>query len=770
MATTLDVTVNNNQALRALDQISTKLAKLGQEFEGAFSRARTSAAALTGSLLAVGAATAAFADDISDVAAANNLTIGTVLGLSKALEAAGGKGDSVGRMFQTLSNNIEGANQGNVKSITSFQRLGLSMQDLGSMAANEINGQVIKSLAAMQNVTERNALAMEIFGKAALGVDWARLASGIDENVDKYEQFAPALDTAGAAFDNIKSVLGDIKVAFAVAFEPIFRYIADLKVAIPDLVKGFNLLAAALGVITGAAVLGGMIKLVELFKVLTTVVSKNPLVAIASALLSVGTGVAAYLGLTREQEAAQARVTEEVKKTADVTKKTTNDQSGYNDMLAKGLDSITKIGAQLQVNFKSARDRYDLDIRGLSLSEQQKKIAQDTGDIEKQTQQALLQLESARAAQNAIVQAATKDAYDRERTAIIANGESQKKYATERITQLQQTQAALKDLLAATELYGSVGAKILENETRAQIPLLGSINERITLEAKLNQVQQIRAALIAQTSKLSETERAAAINQIDEAISRLDIQRTSYDAILLNLQEQFKALQGVGYLSKENADTILKGSEAQVGAIKATNKELGQSNIALAEQARTFSYGWTTAMNEYVLSAQNGAQQATQAFQTFSRGFEDAIVGTLKGGKDSFKNFLSSILEMILRSQIQQLLASQFAGFSAVGGGGGGGSILGSVFKSLLGFANGGMIPTNGPVVVGERGPEILTGAGGRSVIPNDALGGGGGAVNVTYNINAVDAASFNALVARDPEFLFAVTEQGRRRLPQSRR
>jgi hypothetical protein len=41
---------------------------------------------------------------------------------------------------------------------------------------------------------------------------------------------------------------------------------------------------------------------------------------------------------------------------------------------------------------------------------------------------------------------------------------------------------------------------------------------------------------------------------------------------------------------------------------------------------------------------------------------------------------------------------------------------------------------------------------------------------NVTYNINAVDAMSFKQMVAQDPSFLFAVTEQGRRTLPQTRR
>jgi len=40
----------------------------------------------------------------------------------------------------------------------------------------------------------------------------------------------------------------------------------------------------------------------------------------------------------------------------------------------------------------------------------------------------------------------------------------------------------------------------------------------------------------------------------------------------------------------------------------------------------------------------------------------------------------------------------------------------------------------------------------------------------VIYNINAVDAPSFQAMIARDPSFLYAVTEQGRKSLPGTRR
>jgi hypothetical protein len=89
----------------------------------------------------------------------------------------------------------------------------------------------------------------------------------------------------------------------------------------------------------------------------------------------------------------------------------------------------------------------------------------------------------------------------------------------------------------------------------------------------------------------------------------------------------------------------------------------------------------------------------------------------------------------------------------------------GGILDTILGRADGGVMP-NGPTLVGERGPEIISGAAGRMVTPNNQLGGG----TVTYNINAVDAMSFKQMIAQDPSFIYALTEQGRRSVPGTRR
>lgn len=205
-------------------------------------------------------------------------------------------------------------------------------------------------------------------------------------------------------------------------------------------------------------------------------------------------------------------------------------------------------------------------------------------------------------------------------------------------------------------------------------------------------------------------------------------------------------------------DAILQGQLQQIDkATRAAIKAQQEATQAAYEQSRQFSTGWERAFDEYQDNATNAAQTAERLFQQTTQSMEDSIVNFAKTGKFEFRDFIDTILEELLRSQIRQLLASTFG---ALGSGGGGGSSALDTFAGF--FANGGTIPSGQFGVVGEKGPELVSGP--AQVTP------GAGSSNVTYNINAVDAASFKQMVARDPEFIYAVTERGKRSLPQTRR
>ena len=198
------------------------------------------------------------------------------------------------------------------------------------------------------------------------------------------------------------------------------------------------------------------------------------------------------------------------------------------------------------------------------------------------------------------------------------------------------------------------------------------------------------------------------------------------------------------------------------------NKGVIEQTQAAIDKSREFSTGWEASYNKFAADAQDGASKAAREFAILTTGIEDALMKMVQTGKLSFKDLANSLIAEFARNEIKNLLSNIMPK-----GGGGGGSLLGSIFGSLFGgfFANGGNPPVGIPSIVGERGPELFVPKSAGTIVPNNQLGmTNNNITQVTYSISAVDAPSFKALVARDPEFLFNVTEQARRNLPSRSR
>jgi len=467
--------------------------------------------------------------------------------------------------------------------------------------------------------------------------------------------------------------------------------------------------------------------------------AKASLTGFLGLLGSAGAAIGTFLGI---EEAAEAvgnigkEGTESAKIIADLKKEleqlATSNLSTVKPSVGKQTDfvdptkleqartSITKITEEYKRSLATQQKRLELDNSLIGATEKQRAVKTALADLEEDYLRTVTNL--------------------------------QQKYKEASISGKEEDKAKMQEI---TEQL-----KVITGEYKAQIGVVQSLTEQ---NFALNESIKQRQALADFTLK-TELDLQKKIRDIqhDMATSTMTAIEKKYADIAFAAQESARsAIEAENQRRRSLGLTKLTAAEEQkyFEAAKKGNAELMAAEKARFEQTRTFEAGWKRAMDNYVDDATNAAKAAERVFQKATQGMEDAIVGFAKTGKFEFKQFLSSIVEELLRSQIRQLLANVF---STGTGGGGGGSGLGAIGK-LLGFANGGIIPTNAPVVVGERGPELLVGARGNRVIPNDQLGG---AANVTYNINAVDARSFKEMVARDPAFLFAVTEQGRRRLP----
>ena len=111
---------------------------------------------------------------------------------------------------------------------------------------------------------------------------------------------------------------------------------------------------------------------------------------------------------------------------------------------------------------------------------------------------------------------------------------------------------------------------------------------------------------------------------------------------------------------------------------------------------------------------------------------------TLSDFEGFFKKTITNLITESIRggNGIGGAFSSLFGGGGMGGGGGGIGSILGSVASSFFGgfFADGGNLGARKFGIVGENGPEIITGP--AQITPMSDMAGGG---SVSININAID-------------------------------
>jgi hypothetical protein len=187
-----------------------------------------------------------------------------------------------------------------------------------------------------------------------------------------------------------------------------------------------------------------------------------------------------------------------------------------------------------------------------------------------------------------------------------------------------------------------------------------------------------------------------------------------------------------------------------------------QSAGTVAPATSGFMEGIQNAMTVFRDQVTDTAAYGTRIFNTMAQGWSDAILNFAETGKLSFKDLFRSLMAEIIKMQANRLFMAIMGGGSAFGGTGGG---LSSLFAGL--FANGGTIPGGKFGIVGEAGPEFVRGPATVTSARQTAHMMSQAPQQVTYNINATDARSFQQLLASDPGLIHSLAQRGARGLPR---
>jgi hypothetical protein len=760
------------------------------------------------------------ADATSDLSDATGLTIAEIKGLEIALEQAGGKGENAAKMITKLSQSFEDAFKGGKEAQRAFLDLGFSLDDLNKYQGKtgQLMEETIRKLGELGPGMQQTAMATQIFGKAVVGVDLQKLITEFQQGKISAKEFESSIKSAGELADKVSKMFGDMGNSILKMLEPLIDHFNNMKLSTEDLVSVMQVLGVAVGVLVAflspavaifAAVAAAIVYFADVLGPMATLIKKDVVDAfkgmynwlvevknyIADKFYTVIDGLSArFAGLAaawtaiknldnpfeaytkaveeslaasdalrksqEEAAAAAAPYRVEINGVADAIVKATDSTKKAIDAWAKEKLAITEQTKALQDNLNQLSKKLDLDTKMIGLTDDKKRKEEAYAEIEKKiadqrekfaaqkltADKEVIATIDAQIAKLPEIEAAEKKNFD----AANATYTAAKLAYDLKIQKVKDTIDIMTREYDLTMSLGNVGVESAKRIKDAEFELQ-------------TQALTPREQQIARLIKGIEDEKAAKIKAISDTIDA----ETKHLQIQLEQDAQLTEVQKTSIQARIDANKGFKESQI-AGITEVADKEKTareQSAKDTYDYQQSFQGGWKSAYDNFLTNTASSASAAKSIFGTMQSSFENAFVSMVTTGKVQWKDLVNGMIKELTRLAAQQAFKWILSYMT-----GGGSDLFGAAAK-LLGFADGGYVPTNGPVLVGERGPEIVSGIGGRTVTPNDQLGSlmGGGSGTVNYYITAVDSTSFKQMVARDPEFLYAVTEKGRQRSPMGR-
>ena len=272
------------------------------------------------------------------------------------------------------------------------------------------------------------------------------------------------------------------------------------------------------------------------------------------------------------------------------------------------------------------------------------------------------------------------------------------------------------------------------------------------------------------------------LDPLIEANKQMDDMRDKVNATLKAQKELTKATEN----TTENTQKIKTDMEGTVSMTELFNTGLEQTNFLVDG----LSLG-TDKFADKLINVKSEADQLKEKFMEIGQGIEDGIVSGLTDavmGTKTLAQAAIGVLDNLKRKLVEVAMQRAVSGIgnflgNALGGlfGGGGGGLVGNKASSFLGgpnpfsgggggggispflgFANGGRPPVGRASIVGEKGPELFVPRSAGTIIPNNAIGGGGVTNMVTINVDATGSAvEGNEEEANEFGSLLAVAIQG---------
>ena len=265
--------ITDKEATKAAGQLDKNFKKMERSADKTSKSVSQKMKKVGKSMVAVGAAAAVavtgvvmlsqkFADltnELVDASTKTGIAVETLAGLRLAAEGSGlGFANLEGGLIKFQGSILE-ASRGSKNLVDTFNRLGVSVKDSNGELrdADGVFNETVKSLGSMENMTERNALAMQIFGRQA---GPALIQSGALENLesmtDLATEFGIAIDEGGIqSMAQFQRSMAEFETVGVGTLQNVMGAIAgpnSVTMAIQGASKGVVFMGSIFGTVLGA--------------------------------------------------------------------------------------------------------------------------------------------------------------------------------------------------------------------------------------------------------------------------------------------------------------------------------------------------------------------------------------------------------------------------------------------------------------------------------------------------------------------------------------
>ncbi len=306
----IQLTADGSQALATLKKIQDSVDNLGVQFKKFATESTKSldsvkkstdtlskaTEGLKSALIGLGVAKVAgdfmnYAREVKGASDATGVAISTIDNFAKAVGRAGGDTNrAVGDVIDFTAQ-LNEAKQGSAGAQAELSQLGITLNDLATQSNEQIFKKTLDSLAAMEDASMRNALAVKYLGRNFKDIDVRAVSKdmGTKDNTQ-------AIQDAAQAMKNMNTVFSGLKQGILQAFAPLFAILAKLG---PDTIETFTRIAAQVG--TAAVAVTGLAKAFQWVGAVVTFIAGAwaSLKVAGAALAAAGVEIAASFGLLR---------------------------------------------------------------------------------------------------------------------------------------------------------------------------------------------------------------------------------------------------------------------------------------------------------------------------------------------------------------------------------------------------------------------------------------------------------------------------------------